>query len=117
MEEHLYQYLAGLASFPVAWGRFEADATLPRASLFRVGGSSEWTLSGPGLKMTDVQIDCYGRTFAEAIEASRTVRAALDGYAGGPIQGVFLERVQDNPDEDVNAVDRILLKFKIVHTD
>ena len=117
MEEHLYSLLSGAVSFPVAWGTLGSGTSTPRASIYRTSGVRDMKLDGLGLMETRVQIDCYGQTYAEAIGASRDVRAAVEGYRGGPIQGAFLEAVRDGFEDDAELLHRVSLTFSITHRD
>lgn len=117
MEEELYTLLDGAASFPVAWGSLGQDATLPRAAIYRTSGARDMHTQGTGLMESRVQIDCYGETFAEAITASRTIRTALEGYAGGSIQGAFLDSIRDGFTDDADLVHRVSMTFLITYQD
>jgi hypothetical protein len=117
MEEHLYSLLSGAVSFPVAWGTLGSGTSTPRASIYRTSGVRDMKLSGPGLMQARVQIDCYGATFAEAEGASRQIRDVLEGYAGGPIQGAFLEAVRDGFEDDAQLLQRVSLTFSITYRD
>ena len=117
MEEELQTLLDDALSFPVKWGVLPADATLPRASMFRMSGSRDMHLDGTGLMETRVQIDCFGETYAEAITASRQVRTALEGYRGGVIQKAFLDAVRDGFNDDTDLVERVSLTFALTYTE
>jgi len=113
MEEHLYTLLSGAVSFPVAWGAFGPGASTPRAIMYRISDVRDMHMQGTGLMEGRVQIDCYGTTYADAITASRDIRAALEGYRGGPIHGVFLQAVRDQTDDDAQLLHRVSLTFLI----
>lgn len=53
-----------------------------------------------------VQVDCYGRTYAQVEAISSAVRLAIDGqtgtYGGAYVDGVAYENEQDMLDEDVD---------------
>lgn len=117
MEEELYTLLSGAVSFPVAWGTLGDDDGLPRASINRISGVRQMTLDGPALMDGRVQIDCYGETYAEAIGASREIRAALEGYQGGVIQGVFLDSIRDQFADDAQLLRRVSMTFSITYRD
>lgn len=117
MEEHLYYMLDSALSFPIAWGHLGEGTETPRASMARVSGTQGRHLQGAGLMQTRVQIDCYGKTYAEAITASRTVRTELDFYQGGPIQGAFLDSTRDMQDDDAGVLFRVSLTFLVTHQD
>ena len=117
MEEHLYTLLSGAVAFPVAWGSLGEGTSTPRAVMFRVTGANEPTMTGPGLMQGRVQIDCYGRTYAEAITAQRAIKTELDGYRGGPIQGAFLDSIRDGTADDAQLLHRVSMTFSVSYTD
>lgn len=117
MEEHLYTLLSGAASFPVSWGTLGSGTDTPRAAMYRTSGLRDMHTQGLGLMEARVQIDCYGATYAEAIGASRTIRTALEGYAGGPILGAFLEAIRDQFTDDAQLLHRVSLTFSITYRD
>ena len=117
MEEHLYTLLSGALAFRVAWGNLGSDTSLPRAALYRVGGVRDMHMGGKGLMQGRIQVDCYGESFAEAIGASRDVRRILEGYRGGPVQGLFLQAVRDGFEDDVSILQRVSLTFSVTYRD
>jgi hypothetical protein len=70
-------------------------------------------MGGLGIMQGRVQVDCYGATYAEAITASRAVRAVLEGYRGGPVLGAFLDAIRDQTDDDANLVFRVSMTFSV----
>ena len=117
MEEHLYTLLSGAVSFPVAWNTLGSGTSTPRASMYRTSGVRDMHTQGLGLMQGRVQIDCYGATYAEAIGASRDIRAALEGYKSGPIEGAFLDSIRDQFTDDANLLHRVSLTFSITYRD
>lgn len=117
MEEHIDALLVAELSFPFAWGELGDGVSLPRAVLTRVSGAAEFTLDGPGLTEGRLQVDCYGRSFGEALDASREVKTALQGYKGGPVAGVFLMAQRDANDADTELLQRVSLTFSITYRD
>ena len=117
MEEHLYTLLSGALSFPVAWGTLGKGAGTPRAVMYRVSGAQDHTLRGPAIIQGRVQIDCYGKTFAEAVTASRAIQAELSGYRGGPIKGMFLDAIRDGFEDDAQLLQRVSLTFAVHYRD
>lgn len=115
MEEHLQALLSGGLTFPIAWGTLGSGTSTPRAVMFRTSGLRDMHLKGKGLMQGRVQIDCYGKTYLEAITASREVRDILEGYRGGPVLGAFLEVVRDARDEDAQLLHRVSLTFSITY--
>ena len=117
MEEHLYTVLSGALTFPIAWGTLGEGTSTPRAMMHRTAGLREMHLGGCGLMDTRIQIDCFGATYAEAVTASRAVRSELEGYVGGPVQGVFLTSTDDGFDDDAQLLQRVRLTFEVRHND
>ena len=117
MEEHLQALLEAALPFTVGWGSMGEGVSTPRASVYRVGGLRDLTLEGPGLMLGRLQVDCYGKTFAEADAAAREVRVTLEDYAGGPVQGVFLEAIRDGFEEDAQLLQRVSLTFSVTYRD
>ena len=117
MEEHLYTLLSGALSFPIAWGTLGEGTSTPRAMMHRTGGLRDMHLEGKGLIESTVQIDCYGVTYAEAITSARAIRDELEGYTGGPVQGVFLQSVDDGFEDDAQLLQRVRLTFQVWHND
>ncbi|MBV6637784.1 MAG: hypothetical protein KI788_17985 [Mameliella sp.] len=117
MEDHLQDLLKAALSFPVAWGNMGRGVSTPRASVYRVGGLRDMTLQGPGLMLGRLQVDCYGKTFAEADAARKEVCATLEDYAGGPVQGVFLEAIRDGFEGDAQLLQRVSLTFSVTYRD
>lgn len=115
MEEHLYSILSDALSFPIAWGTTGQGSDLPRAAMFRQSAVRDMTLDGPALMRGRVQIDCYGATYQEAISASRDVRGVLEGYAGGPVQGAFLNTARDMNIDGAEILFRVSLDFSVTY--
>jgi len=84
--------------------------------MYRTSAVREMSLNGLGPMTTRVQIDCYDQTYAGAIASSRAVRSELEGYAGGTIQGAFLDTIRDGFEDDADFVYRVSLSFVITHT-
>lgn len=117
MEEHLQSLLSGALSFPIAWNSLGSGTSTPRAVMFRVGALRDMHLTGKGPMQGRVQIDAYGKTYKQAITASRAIRAELEGYRGGPVLGAFLEAVRDQPDDDAGLLHRVSMTFSITYRD
>jgi len=115
MEEDLYTLLSGAVSFPIAWGTLGSGTSTPRATMFRTGGVQDHSMAGAGTIQGTVQIDCYGATYAEAVSASREVRAALAGYRGGAIMGAFLQAIRDGFEDDADLLQRVSLTFSVTY--
>lgn len=117
MEQYLYTLLSGAVAFPVSWGTIGSGAETPRAALFRVSGRRDMHNTGLGLMQGRVQIDCYGATYGEAIGASNDIRAVLEGYKGGPIEGAFLDAIRDTHADDFKLLSRVSLTFSVTYRD
>lgn len=115
MEEYLQALMQNELGFPVAWGSLGEGTGTPRAVMFHTGGADNMTMEGPDVTEGRVQVDCYGKTYAEAITASRDVRRVLGGYRGGPILGSFLQAIRDMDDDDAGLLHRISLTFSMVY--
>lgn len=85
MEEHLRGLLLTL-NVPVGWSEIPQRTPLPFIVLVKVDGLDEVTLDGRSEFLQGrVQVDCYGRTFAQAVGLARGVTRLFSGYRGGPI--------------------------------
>lgn len=115
MEEHLQSLMEGALSCPVKWGYFSDGESLPRVTLFRMSGRRNHTLNSKGLMRGSVQVDCWGATFGQATLASREVRDALEGYAGGPILHAGLTAIRDRAADDASTVHRVSLTFDLTY--
>lgn len=117
MEEHIYGLLSAGLDFDVKWGRFGDEASLPRAHLHNVSGVRDMVMAGKRSIQGRIQIDCYGATYLAALTASRQVRAILEGYRGGPVQGMFLQAIRDGEESDTVILDRVSLTFSVTYRD
>ncbi|NBE05931.1 DUF3168 domain-containing protein [Paragemmobacter ruber] len=97
MEEVLRALLrAALPGVAVDWGENDARAAVPRVRLMRVSGGAEYANDGPvGLHRARVQVDCIGATYGAAKGLARQVKAAVGGYRGGMLAGVFVDSERD----------------------
>lgn len=117
MEEHIYGLLVAGLDFDVKWGRFGKGAGLPRARLHNVSGVRDTVMAGKRSIQGRIQIDCYGATYRSALTTSREVRTILEGYRGGPVQGVFLQAIRDGEERDTEILDRVSLTFSVTYRD
>ena len=117
MELELHALLSGAVDFPIAWSTLGSGTDTPRAAMYRTSGVRDMHLQGLGVMQTRVQIDCYGKSYNEAIGASKDIRATLEGYSGGVIQGAFLEATRDQFTDDAQLLFRVSLTFSITHRD
>lgn len=98
MQAHLQQVLEELVdgTLFVAWGVAPRDAAPPMAVLQEVGGLADQSVEGPSGHFSGVvQVSCYARSYGEVLFVSDLIEAALNGYSGGPILGMFLTARRD----------------------
>lgn len=89
--------LVGTRIYPL---KLPQDDGLPAIRFQRISGERVRTLDGPtGLVRPRIQIDAYGKTYAEAKAVAEAVEALLDGYSGpagtDQIEAVSLETDRD----------------------
>jgi len=75
--------------------------------------------SPDGVSQARVQVDCYAGTYGAAKLLSRAVLAALSGYSGGVIQGVFHAGSRDGRDGGTNEASRaffVSFDFTLTYT-
>ena len=91
----------------INFGANAQGAAYPRIVMWTIGDAEGHNLQGPdGHSVGRVQVDCYGATYASAKQLSRAVRAVLDGYSGGGLQGVFLAGTRDTREGGSNEAER-----------
>lgn len=91
----------------IDFGASGQGAAYPRVVLFTIGDAEGHNLQGPdGHSIGRIQADCYATTYGQAKTLSRAVRAALDGYSGNGLQGVFLAGSRDTREGGTNEADR-----------
>lgn len=84
---------------------------LPCVTFQRIGGRPANTLCGhSGLEEIDLQIDAWGRSYAEAKAVAKAVRVAMP--AGGPRFGAHLMEDQDLY-EDGTAYFRVSMEYTV----
>lgn len=120
MEEAITALLATVAGGRRYWVRKpQTDPGRPYLVMQRVSRLPNYHMKGPsGYVFSRLQIDVYGDTFTSTKAAADEARAILSGYAGGDIQGVFLDAERDLPAADAGDVTnlfRISLDFTIHH--
>lgn len=102
MEEAITALLASVANGRRYWTRAPQGEAVPYIVLSRISGTPSYTYKGrAGHTSSRVQATCYGGTALDAKMLSRNVIAALDGYRGGMIQGIFV----DSDGRDLTAPD------------
>lgn len=92
MEEVLRGLLvAALPGMAVDWMENDPAAGLPRVRLLRVSGGTNYAMdSSRGMSRARVQVDCIAATYGQAKGLARSVKAAVGGYRGGVLAGVFV---------------------------
>ena len=97
MEEILRGLLvAALPGVAVDWMENDPAAGLPRVRLMRVSGGPNYALdSTRGVARARVQVDCIASTYGAAKALARQVKAAVGGYRGGMLAGVFVDSERD----------------------
>ena len=91
----------------INFGANAQGAAYPRIVMWTIGDAEGHNLQGPdGHSVGRIQADCYGATYASAKQLSRAVRAVLDGYSGGGLQGVFLAGTRDTREGGSNEAER-----------
>ncbi|TFL16436.1 hypothetical protein [Jannaschia formosa] len=116
MEEQLYSVLSGLG-YTTSWGGLGQGTALPRIALYRVSGLDAVTLQGrSGFVEGRVQADIYGKTYQQAVTASRAVTAAVSGYRGGPIWHAQVVNIRDRPEEGGgDVIQRVSLDIAVLY--
>lgn len=91
----------------VNWAERPQASPLPAIVLHMVSDNNGHHMAGPdGLQETRVQVDAYADSYGSVKGLQRAVRAALDGYSGGNIQGIFHAGSRDGRDGETNEADR-----------
>ncbi|MDB6177935.1 DUF3168 domain-containing protein [Paracoccus sp. Z330] len=91
----------------VDWGEGMQGADLPAIVMQVVSSENQHSMQGPdGLFQSRVQIDAYAQNYGAAKRLQRAVLAALDGYHGGPMQGVFHAGSREGREAGTNEAER-----------
>lgn len=99
--------VAALCGNRIEWGASGQGSEYPRIVLWTISDNEGHNLQGPdGHSVGRVQCDVYAMTYGAAKLLSRAVRAALDGYSGGGLQGVFLAGSRDSREGGSNDAER-----------
>ena len=110
MEEQFRAALmAGVSALTtrVGWGEVPQGSAMPYVVLWGIGDAAAATLDGPeGMSQGRVQVDCYGLTYGQAKQLARAVRAAMDGFRGNGLKGVFLAGTRDTREGGSNEAIR-----------
>lgn len=114
--------LTGLTGTRIHWVKAPPGVTAPYVVLTLVSSPRDMKMSGPsGLRMSRVQADCYGPTYASAKGVAQQVEARLSGYRGATgtttFDGIFLDSERDGFEDDATPTDlhRVMLDFLIWH--
>lgn len=102
----------------ITWNVRKQGAPTPAIVLTKVSGTPSYTNDGESISETRVQIDCWAAKYADAVEASRAVKALLSGYSSEDLQGVFLESERQSFESGSEASERfhrVSLDFLIWH--
>lgn len=104
----------------VNFGAHPQGQPLPAIVLNTVSDLEGITLSGPsGLSAGRIQVDCYADQYGAAKLLSRAVKAALHGYSGDGVQGVFHAGSRDSREGGTNEADRpyrVSLDFTLTYS-
>lgn len=89
--------LAELVGARIDWGVSPQGAPLPRVTMQLIGDNGQGHVfeGGDGLYQGRVQINCYGKSYAEAAAVASAVKGLLDGYRAGGFRGVFCVSERD----------------------
>lgn len=91
----------------VDWGEGMQGAPLPSIVMQVVSSENQHSMQGPDrLFQSRVQIDAYARTYGSAKLLQRALLAALDGYHGGAMQGIFHAGSREGRDAGTNEAER-----------
>lgn len=122
MEQELTALLAA-ASPQRYWGRAPQTPTpsRPYIVLSRISGVRNYHTQGAsGFVSSRVQIDIYGDTYVSVHDTAKAVVAAISGYRGGTIQGVFIDSQRDMTwleQGDPNELHRLSLDAIVHHSE
>lgn len=113
----IQEQLTALLNGVVAGGIYPMSAaqndTFPYLVYQRVGSPIENTLSGngnPPINNTRFQIDAWGRTYADAVNAAAAVRSAMAAWS---VQNVQLHE-HDEYESDMKAY-RVIMDYSVWH--
>lgn len=113
---------AGVTDFVgsrVNFGEHPQGAALPGLVLQTVSGIDGYNISAPdGVNQARVQVDCYAVSYGAAKLLSRAVLAALSGWSGGGVQGVFHAGSRDGREGGTNEAARpfrVSLDFNVTY--
>jgi hypothetical protein len=119
MEQALTDLLAPVASGKRYWGRAPQNVARPYIVLTRVGGQPNYHMRGAsGFVSSRVQIDCYAEKYSDVTAVATFAKALVSGYAGGIIQGIFVESERSLPAADageVSSVFRTSIDITVLH--
>lgn len=102
--------LVGTRVYPL---ELPQGVTLPAITYQRISGPRVRSQSGPsGLAHPRIQLNCWARDYAGAVQLADVVRRALDGYRGAMgstiVQASFLDNDLDGHEPDTGLWRRTL---------
>jgi len=115
--------LTGLVGTRIYPGVRPQGSALPAVVFLMISSLPDYHLGGPsGLESERVQIDCYGATYAAAMEVAAAVKAKLSGFSGDQgstsFRAIFVEGERDEFDgstDNVTNIHRVSLDFMVHH--
>lgn len=103
--------LVGSRIYPVI---LPTDVTLPAIDYTFVGGSSHPTLTTTGTQKYRLEVNCWGKTYSDAVTLRAAVISALNGYLDGNMS-IQLLMPQDFFDHELLQF-RAMVEFYIYAT-
>jgi hypothetical protein len=99
--------VTALVGSRVSWGEQPQGAAFPAIVLTLISANNDATMGGPDrLFQSRVQVDGYALSYGAVKALQRAVLAALDGYSGGNMQGIFHAGTRDGREGGTNEADR-----------
>lgn len=104
----------------VNFGTHPQGQPMPAIVLNTISDIGGYLIAEPdGMSEARIQVDCYAGTYGVAKLLSRAVNAALSGYSGNGIQGVFRAGSRDSREGGSNEADRpyrVSLDFTVTYS-
>jgi hypothetical protein len=111
--------VSGFVGSRVNFGVHPQGADLPGLVLQTPSAIAGYNLAAPdGVTQGRVQVDCYAVSYGAAKLLSRAVLAALSGWSGGGVQGVFHAGSRDGREGGTNEAARpfrVSLDFNLTY--
>lgn len=112
--------VAGIVGARVNFGAHPQGQPMPAIVLNTISDFEGVLLANAsGLSDARIQVDCYALDYGPAKLLSRAVRAVLNGYSAGRIQGVFHAGSRDSREGGSNEADRpyrVSLDFTLTYS-